>query len=126
MEEKCVLVIDRDWRLRKLIRANLESLHVRVQEAVNEQHGLQQLQAHQPDLILVEIDVTDCKVLRTLKALRMQARQGQVPIIVMSAEPLSRRFLQHSGVAGYLLTPFAARDLVAEVQKALAGSPLGN
>jgi DNA-binding NtrC family response regulator len=123
MREKCVLVIDRDWRLRKLIRANLEPLHLRVREAINEQHGLKRLEEHQPDLILVGVDAADREV---LEVLQLQASARQVPIIVMSPEPLSRLFLQHSRVVGYLLVPFAARDLVAEVEKALVRPPSGN
>ncbi len=122
MQEKWVLVIDRDWRLRKLIRANLEMLHIKVQEAVNEQHGLQRLKERQPDLILVGADLADREGLHVLEALCAQTSQKQVPVIMMSAEPFGLCWQQRCRVAGLLLMPFAAQDLVAAVQKALAGS----
>jgi CheY-like chemotaxis protein len=43
MMGRCVLAIEHDWRIRKLIRANLEAVGLVVREAVSEQHGLQLL-----------------------------------------------------------------------------------
>ena len=64
MEGQTVLAIEHDWRMRKLIRANLEALGVEVQEAVNGQHGLQLLRESQPNLILLDLDLPD--VLRSI------------------------------------------------------------
>ena len=43
-----MLVIERDWRLRKLIRANLEVLGLEVREAVSGRHGLQLIRQTPP------------------------------------------------------------------------------
>ena len=54
MDGQRVLTIECNWRIRKLIRANLEAMGLTVQDAVSGQHALQMLGQTKPDLILVD------------------------------------------------------------------------
>jgi DNA-binding response OmpR family regulator len=105
MVGRSVLAIEQDWRLRKLLRANLEAVGLEVREAVNQQHGLESLEQGRPDLILLDLDG------------RFQGRP--VPIVLLSAEPLARAFLHDLQVAGWLLKPFDVSVLIAQVRDLL-------
>jgi DNA-binding response OmpR family regulator len=122
MRGQYVLAIERNWRIRKLIRANLEPLGLMVREAVGEQRGLLQLGRDRPDLILLDLDLDlpDEDLMEVLHKLHVQWAGRPVPIVVMSAEPPSRQLMQQGQIAGHLLKPFAVPSLLAQVQSALA------
>lgn len=108
--------------MRKLLQANLESVGLDVQEAANGRHGLHLISQGIPDLILLGTDLPDMDALRLLERLHTQL-SGQVPIIVMSAEPPSRGSKQNDGATSYLLKPFAVPALLQSVGQALDGAP---
>ena len=116
-----MLAIEHDWRMRKLLQANLESVGLDVQGAVNGQHGLHLISQGTPDLILLSMDLPDIDAQHLLERLHSQL-SGQVPIIVMTAEPPSRRLARNEGATSYLLKPFAVPALLQSVGQALDGA----
>jgi CheY-like chemotaxis protein len=128
MAGQYVLAIERNWRIRKLIRANLEPLGLMVREAVGGQHDLLQLGRDRPDLILLDLDLdlSDEDVMEMLHTLHVQWAGRPVPIVVMSGEPPSRQLMQQGQIAGHLLKPFAVPSLLAQVQNALANPSAGD
>ena len=113
------MAIAHNWRLRKLIRANLEALDLNVQEAVNGRHGLECLEKSRPDLILLDLDLPDGGAQSLLHALHFRFEAKPVPIILLSAEPPARDLLREATVRGYLLKPFDVAALVARVRDLL-------
>lgn len=123
MAKRRVLAIGHDWRIRKLIRANLEALGLEVRGAVNGQHSLQVLDEGIPDLILLETDLLDAEFRQLLDHLQTQL-SCPVPIIVLSAEPPSRQWKKNGQSVSYLLKPFAAPALLQTVKQALGDLPM--
>jgi len=121
MVEHCVLAIEHDWRIRKLIRANLEAVGLQVREAVSEQHGLQMLGECRPDLILLDLELPGVDVSRLVDTLHAKLDGRPVPIIVLSADPPVRQLLHRQNVASHLQKPFAAPVLLEHVCRALNG-----
>jgi len=121
MVGRCVLVIEHDWRIRKLIRANLEALGLEVREAVSEQHGLQMLSECRPDLILLDLELPGIDVPWLVDTLHAKLDGQPVPIIVLSAEPPIRQLLHTDDVTGHLQKPFSASVLLEHVCRALNG-----
>ena len=117
-----VLAIEHDWRIRKLIRANLEPLGLHVQEAVGGQHGLGLLRDMAPDLILLDLDLPDMDAAYLLSLLSDELTHS-IPIIVMSAEPPDRQLMQREQATSYLQKPFSAPTLLQLVQQALNTYP---
>ena len=119
MAERWVLAIGDDWRIRKLIRANLEPLGLEVREAVGTQHGLRRLGSVRPDLILLDLELPNAEALQVLKSFPLGADGRRIPVIVMSAEPPSRQLMRDSQVTGHLAKPFAVPALLEQVRWAL-------
>ena len=73
MDGRYVLAIEHDWRMRKLIRANLEALGLRVREAVSGQHSLDLLAEGWPDLILLDLDLPETDADQLFERLRLRS-----------------------------------------------------
>jgi len=107
--------------MRRLLQANLESMGLDVQGAVNGQHGLHLISQGTPDLILLSMDLPDTDASHLLKRIHRQL-SGRVPIIVMTAEPPSRELARNKVATSYLLKPFAVPTLLQSVEQALSGA----
>jgi CheY-like chemotaxis protein len=120
-----VLTIEGDWRVRKVIRANLEAEGLTVQEAVGGPHGLQMIGERRPDLILLDLDLPDVDIWQLIGAFQAVFVGRPVPVIAMCAEPPDRQLLRHGGFVDYLQKPFAAPALLRQVHAALNPRPAG-
>jgi rubrerythrin/CheY-like chemotaxis protein len=118
-----LLAITSNWRLRKLIRANLEAAGVEVREAISLKHGVGMLRDDPPGLILLDLDAPDVDMKPLLWTLHTERLGELVPIVLMSDEPPKRRLLQNRQVAGFLQKPFAATTLLERVRHALEHRP---
>jgi DNA-binding response OmpR family regulator len=125
MEGQYVLAIEHDWRIRKLIRANLEAVGLAVREAVSVQHGLALLRQDRPALILLNLDIPGLDALHLLAGLDAQLPRRRVPVILMSAEPPERALLEHHLAASHLLQPFSVSALLQQVRGALGDVAVG-
>jgi CheY-like chemotaxis protein len=125
MSQERVLAIEHDWRMRKLIRANLEPLGIEVSEAVDGQRGLALLAESRPDLILLDLELPGTDTLHLLELILATLDGGSVRIIATSAEPLDRRILCPEHVASHLQKPFAATALIQHVREALGSGQTG-
>lgn len=122
MAERCILVIEQSWLLRRLISANLEALGLEVWEAVTEEHGLRRLHEGRPDLILLDLDLPRGAALNLLDAVEHQFEAQPVPVLLISAEPPGREIMTQAQVAGHLLKPFGVLSLLEQVH-ILLGTP---
>jgi CheY-like chemotaxis protein len=119
MAGQTVLTIEHSWRMRKLIRANLEAIGLQVQEAVSSKHGLEHLEEGRPDLILLDLDLPDGGAAKLLQRVHTRFAARPVPVVLISAEPPGRTFLETARASGHLLKPFGAPSLLAQVQQLL-------
>jgi len=121
MRKPYVLAIEHNWRLRKLLKANLEALGIQVREAVSEQHGRQCLDEGRPELILLDLDLPGG--LELLWETRRRYAAQPVPIVLLSAEPPARHLLHGAPVTAHLVKPFGVPSLLKEIQGLLGTLP---
>lgn len=110
-----ILVIDDDKTLLRLVQEALNKAKFRVILATNGIDGLQELYAHQPDLVLLDVMMPRMDGWETLARLRQISR---VPVIMLTAkdgEADKLRGLTH-GVDDYVTKPFSFAELVARAQ----------
>jgi twitching motility two-component system response regulator PilH len=85
-ESKAVLIIDDDSDFVKAIQALLESSGYRVRSAANGRQGLQLAKATQPDLILLDVMMSErTEGFFVLQEMRRTPELSKTPVIVMSS-----------------------------------------
>lgn len=114
------LVVDGDWRIRKLIRTNLEAGGLRVVEAGDAQGCLSALDNAPVDLLLLSAQLPDANGWNLARRLRVGTGHTELPIIVMVQEPANSRLLRRFHRVSQLLKPFSALTLLASVDQALS------
>ena len=118
-----MLAVECDWRIRRLIRANLEAAGLQVHEAVSGPHAQLVLAQTQPDLVLLDLECSDQGARELLVTLHARLIGRKVPVLALSSEPADSQLVREGIVEGYLQKPFAASALLREVHRALRGQP---
>jgi two-component system, OmpR family, KDP operon response regulator KdpE len=123
-----VLLIEDDMSIRHSLRAILTSDGFHVSEAATAHHGLSEISARKPDLVLLDLALPDMDGVALIVQLR---RWSAVPVIVLSArsDELEKVAALDAGADDYLTKPFGANELRARIRAHLrkhqgTGSPL--
>lgn len=85
--------------------------------------GLELARRHQPDLVLLDLNLPDVSGAVVLEGLRSDPRTREIPVVVISADatPQQTERMRSAGAADYLAKPFRIESLLAIVDD-LAGS----
>lgn len=103
----------------------LEAKGYRLLYATNGKEAIDQTLAHQPDVILMDIQMPDMDGIEAIGHIRQQPNLSQIPIIALTAlaMPGDRERCLAAGANDYLSKPVRLRQLDATI-KALLGKPL--
>jgi DNA-binding response OmpR family regulator len=120
-----ILIIEDDPDTIQLLQVVMKTGNLSPVTALGGKPGLKQLQASNPDLILLDLMMDDVDGWTVLRTIRANSRWDSIPIIILSVRnPLEdpRRMKDHAGMfADYVVKPFNVRDLLGRIQRALAG-----
>lgn len=113
-----VLVLERDARLLRYLRANLEVQDYRALSASQLDEGLRLVDLEEPDLVIFDTGLTDQPHDALLAVLRGRTHAALFAL-APAHDPLeSARALDH-GASEYLGKPFAIEELLARTRNAL-------
>jgi two-component system, OmpR family, KDP operon response regulator KdpE len=114
----CILVIDDEPPIRKLLRTGLGTQGYEVLEAPNGKAALE-LIGERTDLIILDLGLPDVAGLELLGLLRTRAEA--VPIVVLSSRADESAKVQalDGGADDYVLKPFGMNELLARIRTAL-------
>jgi DNA-binding response OmpR family regulator len=112
------LVVDDEPSVIDLLVYNLRKAHYEVLTAMDGRQALRLAQAHQPDLIVLDLMLPEVDGLDVCRELR---RLSQVPIIMVTArgEEVDRVVGLELGADDYLCKPFSVRELLARIKAVL-------
>lgn len=117
-KETTILVADDDPQLLRLLQRNLGFEGYRVLTASNGQQALKQIEAHAPDLVLLDVMMPKMDGFTVCQ----RVREGStVPIIMITARGQEQEKI-HSldlGADDYLTKPFSVDELLARVRALL-------
>ena len=118
--DKCILVVDDESRMRKLIKDFLTAKGYKILEAEDGEKALQVFEENSEKIDLILLDVMMPK-LDGWSVLRQIRQTSKVPIIMLTArgEEQDELFGFELGVDEYISKPFSPKILVARVEAIL-------
>jgi two-component system KDP operon response regulator KdpE len=113
-----VVVIDDEVQIRRLLRVTLEANGYKVFEAADGKHGLEEVAARHPDVVILDLGLPDMEGLAVTLRLR---EWTSVPVIILSVRESEQDKVTalRSGADDYLTKPFSTAELLARLQVAL-------
>ena len=120
MENKYILVVDDESRMRKLIKDFLQAKGFSILEAGDGEEALKVFEENKNKITLILLDVMMPK-LDGWSVLRQIRQESKVPIIMLTArgEEQDELFGFELGVDEYISKPFSPKILVARVEAIL-------
>jgi DNA-binding response OmpR family regulator len=110
-----VLVVDDEPRILNFLSSKLRVSGYEVLTASNGVEALEQVQAQEPDLVVLDVLMPRMDGFETLKELRAFS---PVPVIILSAKGANADKVKglHLGADDYLAKPFSPDELVARIE----------
>ena len=123
MNNNKILVIEDNKLNMKLVRNLLRLENYQVIEAENAETGIELAQAHQPDLILMDIQLPGMSGLDATKILKENASLKSIPIIVLTSYAMKGDddMAFDAGCDGYMTKPIDTPKFLEYVAKFLYG-----
>jgi two-component system cell cycle response regulator DivK len=102
-----VLIVDDNERNRKLARDLLRSARFQTIEAATAAEGVALASEHRPDVVLMDLRLSDMDGSEAVRILRAEPRTSHIPVVAVTALPLDQRedWLFDAGFAGYIVKP---------------------
>ena len=111
--KKTILVVEDDPSLVRLYQMTLkESYEILV--AYNGQEALDQVNAHRPDLIVMDVMMPMMDGLEALSRLKENPETTTIPVILLTAKVQHKDVLEgyQTGADYYITKPFTSRELL--------------
>ncbi|OIJ18680.1 DNA-binding response regulator [Anaerobacillus alkalidiazotrophicus] len=118
MEKKRVLIVDDEWKMRKLIEIFLISEGFEVREAQDGYEAINIVKQFSIDLIILDLMMPEIDGIEVCKRIR---EINKIPIIMLTAKRETKDKVEglNSGADDYLTKPFEKEELLARINALL-------
>lgn len=115
MKQFRILVVDDEQRILNFLSSKLRASGYEVLTASNGIEALEQIQAQEPDLVVLDVMMPKMDGFETLKGLRSFS---SVPVIILSAKGSNADKVKGLGLGAddYLAKPFSPDELIARIE----------
>src|SRR5438445_9818594 len=116
-----MLPADDDVELRSLLRATIERAGYRVIEAHDGPHALEQVKRHDPDLLLLDVNMPGLSGIEVTRRVRESRSNTLLPIILVTALTAVDDKVRglDAGATDFVTKPFDPAELQARVRASL-------
>ena len=118
-----ILIVEDNERNMKLVRDVLRAKGYRTLEATTGGRAIELATEHEPEVVLMDIQLPDIDGVETLKRLRADGRTESIPVLALTAQAMQgdrERFLA-AGFDAYLSKPVDVVELVDVVRRLCNG-----
>ncbi len=123
--QKHVAVVEDDAAVRDVVTLHLKQAGFQVSEFACLERFREFLEAHRPDLVILDLNLPDGDGIDACKAMQADARLRDIPVIILSGRTgeLDRVLGLEVGAVDYVTKPFSGRELLARVKLRLPHEP---
>jgi two-component system, cell cycle response regulator DivK len=124
MADELILIVDDNEQNQRLARYVLRFAGFRTLEAGGGAEGVALAVEHRPDLVLMDIRMTDMNGAEALRRLREDVRTAEIPVVAVTSSTMKgdrERFLA-AGFDGYLQKPISVREFADQVRSHLGAA----
>jgi DNA-binding response OmpR family regulator len=113
---KTVLVVEKQPNYTQLLVKQIMFAGLRPVIAVTGEGGLRKATEYHPDLILLELDLTDMDGLEFVSLLKEKSQLEKIPIVAMSIFSYMKMAALYGGCDDFLKKPVRMIDLMAHIR----------
>ncbi len=121
-QKPVILVVDDDVPILVLMRSLLREFGFEPVTAATGQQALEITRRDSPALVLVDRHMPGMSGDDLVRELRALPRDGRLPILILSGDPVSAGELRDLDADGAVLKPFDIRALIEQIRSHLDGS----
>jgi two-component system, cell cycle response regulator DivK len=121
MSLKRILIVEDTEDNRQILRDLLTNAGFGIVEAYDGQAAVEAASEHQPDLILMDIQLPIMNGYEAIRRIKADSKLQSIPIIAVTSYALSedKEKARAAGCDGYVAKPFSPRQLLATVRDLL-------
>lgn len=116
-QRRCVLIVDDDEGVRRLLAYELQPLGVEVLEASDGRSALELASSERPDAILLDVLMPGLDGWQTLRSLKERPETRSIPVIMLSVVE-NRAYGLSLGAYDYLVKPVEVSSLLDSLSRA--------
>jgi DNA-binding response OmpR family regulator len=116
-DDRCVLVVDDDAVLRRVVRAVLEADGFRVLEAHDGRQGLELAASERPRVVILDVMMPGLDAVEVCR--RLDHKETKVLMLTALGDVTTEVASLEAGARGYLTKPFSSMELLDRVEELL-------
>ncbi len=117
---KTVLIVEKQAKYRQLLAKQMLFAGLNPLVAITGEGGLRKVTERRPDLILLELDLSDMDGLEFVATLRQQPELDRIPIIAMSGIAFMKFPCLMEGCNAFFKKPIKIIELMAQIRRFLS------
>ena len=117
VDDRCVLVVDDDAVLRRVVRAVLEADGFRVIEAHDGEQGLKMAASERPAVVILDVMMPGIDGVEVCR--RIDHQSTKVLMLTALGDVTTEVASLEAGARGYLTKPFSSMELLDRVEELL-------
>lgn len=116
--DKKIVIIEDDKSILELLKVNLEKEGFITRTFIRGADGLEHLQKHSADLLILDLMLPDIGGIEICKELRAAEKTRFLPIIILTAkgDEVDKVLGLELGADDYIVKPFSPRELIARIK----------
>jgi CheY-like chemotaxis protein len=120
VQDRSVLIVDRSEETREVLKTALERRGVRILAASRAQRGLELARQHQPDLIVLDLEVDESAPEEVCAPFTEHAQGHHTPMVVLGSLRCSAPVREDGQAGEFVSKPYHYGPLIRKIEELLS------